>query len=141
MWRSSITSSIYRLILPLAHKNILQHKRKNMRRNWARNLMLTCLDVYTYLSHFLLSFYYYYSYYYLFFIISRLHTNISSFFFSKHVHTINLFLINLLYIFMHLYLGYTCMHETLSFCYLDIFFENIKMCQLRCTHFGDKIVI
>ena len=54
MWRSSITSSIYRLILPLAHRNILQHKRKNMRRYWARNLMLTCLDVYTYLSHFLL---------------------------------------------------------------------------------------
>ena len=53
-------SSIYRLIMSLAHKNILQYKRKNMRRNWARNLMLTCLDVYTYLSHFLLSFYYYY---------------------------------------------------------------------------------
>ena len=47
MWRSFTTSSIYRLIMPLAHKNILQHKRKNMRRNWARNLMLTCLDVYT----------------------------------------------------------------------------------------------
>ena len=52
MWRSSMTSSIYRLIMPLAHKNILQYKRKNMRRNWVRNLMLTCLDVYTYLSHF-----------------------------------------------------------------------------------------
>ena len=75
IWRSSITSSIYRLLMPLAHKNIHQHKRKNMRRNWARNLMLTCSNVYTYLSHFLLSFYY------LFFIISRLHTNISSFFF------------------------------------------------------------
>ena len=40
MWMSSMTSSIYRLIVPLAHKNILQYKRKNMRRNWARNLML-----------------------------------------------------------------------------------------------------
>ena len=96
MWRSSMTSSIYRLIMPLAHKNILQYKRKNMRRNWARNLMLTCLDVYTYLSHFLLSF---------IIIISRLHINISSLFFCKHVHTINLFLIHLLYFF--LFLRYT----------------------------------
>ena len=93
MWRSSITS-IYRLLMPLAHKNIHQHKkkenekklgkefnaylfkclylsfsfslnihqhkRKNMRRSWVRNLMITCSNVYTYLSHFLLSFYYYY---------------------------------------------------------------------------------
>ena len=56
MWRSSIASSIYRLLMPLAHKNIHQHKRKKMRRNWVRNLMLTCSNVYTYLSHFLLTF-------------------------------------------------------------------------------------
>ena len=28
MWRSSITSSIYRLLMPLAHKNIHQHVQK-----------------------------------------------------------------------------------------------------------------
>ena len=157
MWRSSITSSIYRLLMPLAHKNIHQHKRKKMRRNWVRNLMLTCSNVYTYLSHFLLTFtntkeriweevgqgiwwllvqmfiliFLIFSYPFIIIIISRLHTNISSFFFffcCKHVHTINLFLIHLLYFFMHLYLGYTRMHETPSFCSLDIFFENIKMC-------------
>ena len=56
MWRSSITSSIYRFLMPLAHKHIHQHKRKNKRRNLVRNLMLTCSNVYTYLSHFLLTF-------------------------------------------------------------------------------------
>ena len=103
MWRSSITSSIYRLLMPLAHKNIHQHKRKKMRRNWVRNLMLTCSNVYTYLSHFLLTF-----------------TNTKE--------RIREEIIHLLYFFMHLYLGYTRMHETPSFCSLDIFFENIKMC-------------
>ena len=160
IWRSSVTSSIYRLLMPLAHKNIHQHKRKKMRRNWVRNLMLTCSNVYTYLSHFLLTFtntkeriwkevgqgiwwlmfkclYLSFSFslilllllLYLDFILTfPLLLLFLFFFFCKHVHTINLFLIHLLYFFMHLYLGYTRMHETPSFCSLDIFFENIKMC-------------
>ena len=124
MWRSSITSFIYRLLMPLAHKNIHQHKRKNMRRkefdaylfkylylSFSFSLILLLLL----LSLLLLS--------YIDFILT-----FPFFLFCKHVHTINLFLIHLLYFFMHLYLGYTRTHETPSFCSLDIFFENIKMC-------------
>ena len=134
MWRSFTTSSIYRLIMPLAHKNILQHKRKNMRRSWARNLMITCSNVYTYLFSFslilllLLLLLLYLDFILTFPLLLFFFIFFLFFFFCKHVHTINLFLIHLLYFFMHLYLGYTRTHETLSFCSLDIFFENIKMC-------------
>ena len=67
--------------------------------------LFRCLYLSFSFSLILYYYYYYYYYYYhhhLFFIISRLHTNISSLFFCKHVHTINLFLIHLLYFFLFL---------------------------------------
>ena len=117
MWMSSMTSSIYRLIVPLAHKNILQYKRKNMRRNWARNLMLVQMFILIFL---IFSYYYYYYYHHLFFIISRLHTNISSLFFCKHVHTINLFLIHY---YIYLCISIQVIHARMKL--LSFFFPQI----------------